>query len=198
MFAFINTFSLGVLKDGFISFRNESAQKGFFNAVMFLNFITHQVIAALFFKKQKAVVQMFRDFHSMQKRENDEIQSVYRSEYSRLVKCYKFFMAVAVMYMIMMKFFKFDYFLLFVPAIYDIMAEGTFYSIFMVINIVQMGCSVLVYMVCDCLHILSMMKVEAYLDVLCEMLRHCTDDDDLKSNEENLKACVKYHCLVIR
>lgn len=198
MFVFLSSLSLGTLKDAFISFRNESTQKGFFNAIIFLNFISHQMIVLLFFARQKEIVQMFRNFHSMQERENDEILNIYRSKYARLMKGLKLFLAVAVMYVVMLKVFRVDYFLLFVPAIYDVMAEGTFYSFFMMVNFVQLSCSVLIYVFGDGLYILCMMKIEAYLDVLCNLLRHCTDDDDLKNNEKNLIACVEYHCLIIR
>lgn len=197
MFAFISTCCLGALRHAFIAIRYGSITKGFFNAAVFLNALTHQVQVFSFFWNQKYICQMFRGFHSMHERDHYEIMSVYRSKYFWLVKYYKILLAASEVYLILLKISGDKNFILILPAIYDGMAEEFAYSFFLMVNIVHMSWLILHFIACDSLHILIMMRVEAHLEIFGKMLQNCTADEDPKKNEESLIACVKYHCRII-
>lgn len=197
MSVFISTCCLGALKSFLTSFGDGLGPSVLFNALTFSNTLCTQVKIMLFLLNQKEIVQLFGDFQSMHERDNDEILSIYRLMYFRLVKCYKNLIAALIVYMIMLKIIGVHYFVLFIPVLYDVLATRFAYAIFFMISIAH-SCSLsMIHLNCDCLHVICMLRVEAHLKVLCKMLSSCTEDEDPRKNEKSLRACVKYHCRII-
>lgn len=196
MFSFVvMSHILGNLKDIFISL---SGSGGNLNkaliCVLSVTFAISLKVQILSFAKHQAkVIEMIRELHFMHDSDDDSSMQVYRTLCSQLVKFHKYIMLSIEVTLITFKLLGYDFFILAIPALYDELARGSFYYLFLILNLVNFTGILMLYNACDLLHILCMIRAEANLDFLGDKIRSCANNDNLRENEKNLISCVKYH-----
>lgn len=152
---------------------------------------------ATFAFNQDSVIAMIKKFHLLHESEDEHVIQDYRKKCLFMMGCYQLLLKLAGSMWIIFKFFGLNPYNLFIPAIYDKLAYGYFYYFLFPLNLVHLACLIPLYTACDFLHIICIVRAEANLKILSEKLRSCTDDIDLKRNEKNLVACIRYHFAII-
>lgn len=133
----------------------------------------------------------------MQTDNDDGLNRTRWRKFVKLSKCYEHFLHFLVVIFIPLKMAGFDCFKLWSPVLYDELAVGYFYYPLLVVNFFHTLWFEAVITACDFLPILLLARVDVNLRFLCDMLRHCTDNIDLRVNEKELVKCIKYHILII-
>lgn len=128
---------------------------------------------------------------------NEESMKVYQDLCSNLVKYYMIMSPLSIAMLALSKMFGFDFFKLIIPAIYDELAVGSFYNIFLFVSFVHILICSPLFMACELLHVLCMIRIEGNMKILGTKLRSCADGKNFTENEEKLNTCIKYHCAII-
>lgn len=115
----------------------------------------------------------------------------------RIVKGYTYLLIIYIPVQMMMRILSMKLIKLIMVAVYDELANGFLFFIFLAINFVHTVCFILTLVACDLLHILLMIRIEAKIKFLCHDLRQCTDNESIRDNAEELKLSVAYHNEII-
>lgn len=202
MFSFIMLSHIfGNFKDIFISLtgveQERNLNKALICAISLTFAIPLKVQIISFARHPTQVIEMIRNLNFMHSREYEDSMNFYRKLCLRLVKFHKYIMASIEFTLITFKLIGFDFFILAIPALYDELACGSFYNLFLFLNVINFTGILMLYNGCDLLHVLCMIRAEANLDFLGKKLRCCADSKDLRENESNLIECVEYHSMII-
>lgn len=129
---------------------------------------------------------------------DEDFINVYRRKCFRLLRIYGGSLAATVLCAIPVKCIGYNVYFLLIPAAYDVLAHGDLFYFFMIISFIHTVGLVLLFAASDLLHIFCMVRVEANLKLLNDKIRHCADSKDLKENEKELSACIRYHNEIIK
>lgn len=188
---------LGSIKDGILSHREGNLGKTVMNVAIAIYSSTFAIQGFKIAFCSSRLTNMVKEFHSMHEWTDEDSLQFYRKRCLWLLKFYSVLTITCMTVLVVAKLFGFNTFTLFIPAIYDSLAVGPFYYFFLCVNFIQGYCFAIAAVSFDLLHIFCVVRAEANLKFLNNSLKSCTDSGNLKRNEKDLIACVKYHWAII-
>lgn len=189
MFIFVVlTFTSGLLKDLILVLHEGKVHEALMHAVVLSIEFTFSAIVFNFIKNQSDILDLVKALQKLHDPSDEPEMEVYRKTILKMLKLYKIGM-VGHVFLIGLGLYK-----LVAHAIYDVLAEGKLYGLFLFINAIHTCIFLALFIPCEFLHILCMKRIEGNLKFLGSKLRNCTDDEN---PEVALARCIKYHCEIL-
>ena len=188
----------GIIEELFITFKGGNVTKFMLTVPLLTIFIGTASQILTVFLKQSKITDLIKKLQSMHDRADEESMRVYRNLILKLMRYYKIIIAVSGWNLIILKYLGFDNFKLILPTLYDFLAIGSFYHLFLFVNAIHYFLMVSVFFATEWLHVLIMVRIEANFAFLCKKIRKCANGNDLKENEDRLIDCIKHHCEIIK
>lgn len=196
VFVFVSSL-LGTLRDSFLSLHEQDLGKTLVNVSIAIFTLSYIVQKCKFAFNGQKITSMIGKLSSMHEYHDEDLLQKYRQKCLKILKLYKIFVLLSLTIPVVSKLFGANTFKLAVPAIYDELANGTLRYILLIVSVIHAYCYAFAVIPCDLLNIFCLIRLEANVEFLSNKLRQCTDSDDLKENERNLIACIKYHWIII-
>lgn len=164
MFIFICiTVVLGGLKSIFDSWANRSMRQLLLDVPITVYTVLFIAQLVTFIAKQGQIIDFLKVLHESN---NEQLIQSYREKCSKLVKFYTIFLQIAVSSVVTFYFSGFKIFTFPIPALYDELANGDFFYLLLVINIIQYYSATTCFVPSDLLHVLCIVRVGANLELL--------------------------------
>lgn len=148
--------------------------------------------------KKTRIVKMIQTLHALHEYEDEALIEDYRVKCRQLVKYYKAYLQFAVIFVITLTLTGFKLYKLVIPIFYDSFADGFFFYPLMFCSVMQSYCLALIFLACDLLHVLCMIRLGANVEVLRKKIIGCAESENPSENLRDLSACVRYHSAVIQ
>jgi 7tm Odorant receptor len=198
MFGFIFvTYLMGALNDAATTLQDEDLNQALMNVIIFCVIASLTTLVLSFITNKTKFVDMIRELNWMHEYDHEETVDILRKNCLKMVKIYRFFIIIVgsiknLLHLIGLKTFR-----LFMPSIYDLLENGLFYEILLTVNSIHVYLFALLFVACDLMPILSIIRAEYNVNFLCHDLRHCTDSGLVRVSQRNIDACAKYHAAII-
>jgi 7tm Odorant receptor len=195
MFGFLMvTYSVGALN---AALQEDNLNNALMNVMAFCFASALSTLVLSFMSNKTKFVDMIRELNGMHEYYHEESVDILRKNCLKMVKIYRTFAiamgsATIVAYFLGLKVFR-----LFIPSIYDLLANGLFYEILLTVNSIHEYLFGLIIGACDLMPILSIVRAEYNVKFLCHDLRHCTDSGLVRVSQRNIDDCAKYHSAII-
>lgn len=116
-----------------------------------------------------------------------------------MFKVYSNYLNVSLVGILVLKLAGFGPFKMLHPAIYDsLVNDGPAFYFLLFIHFLSVVCIIYLITVGDLFPIMCMMRLGANVKLLCNDLKNCANNKNVKINEQNLLACVRYHEALMR
>lgn len=200
--AFMFTFTLicyffGALKDVVLSYYNNNISMMITSAVSLPLALAMINQVLKFIANRAKIIELMTDLQAIHEDKDKNFIQKYRKTSLLLIKAYHCFLTIGSLAIIIARLCGIRTFKLFIPTIFDGLANGSFYNTMLFMNLIQTLLLGEVFLTCDLFHILCMIKIEANLKLLNAKLRNCADRNEAADNEMELIACVRYHVAII-
>lgn len=198
MYAFLLvTFLMGGYQGATTALQDGNMNQTLLNVICFCYVAPVATLVLSIAKNKTKFVDMTKDLGRLHEFDQEETVEVLRRKNLKLTKIYIIFIKFLTTIVVLMPLMGYKTYRLFMPSIYDLLATGSFYELFMSINFVHVYALVLLLAACDLYIIFSIIRVEYNIKFLCEELRNCTDSGLIRVSQRNIDACAKYHSTII-
>jgi 7tm Odorant receptor len=198
----------GVLMFGFLIMTNlmgalnaalqeDDLNKALMNVMAFCFASALSTLVLSFMSNKTKFIDMIRELNGMHEYDHEESVDILRKNCLKMFKIHRTFAIAMCSATIVSYFLGLKTFRLIMPSIYDSLANGLFYEILLTVNSIHVYLFTLLFVACDLLPILSIVRAEYNVKFLCHDLRHCTDSGLVRVSQRNIDACAKYHAAII-
>lgn len=198
MYAFVLvTFLMGGYQGATTALQDGNMNQALLNVICFCYGAPLATLVLSIAKNQTKFVDMTKGLGKLHEFDQEETVEVLRKKNLKLTKIYIIFIKTLGTVGVVLPLMGYKTYRLFMPSIYDLLATGSFYELFLSLNSVHLYEFVLLLAVCDLYIIFCIIRVEYNIKFLCEELRNCTDSGLFRVSQRNIDACAKYHSTII-
>lgn len=187
---------LGWMKDVITSFEQGFTQQALIDISLSTIIVSYMTLFVTFMTKQVQIIKTIEKLQSLHESEFDGFLVPFRKTCSQVLKYFTIYILMAHSSIVLFFLSGYGTYKLVVPTIFDKYAEGYFNVPLLIVNILQGNLISFCFAASDMFPIFCMVRAGANLEILCDKLRHCTDDDNPDINVRSLVACICYHSAI--
>lgn len=148
----------------------------------FVSFIAHQTCI-------REMIKVFHDLKSSREQKSSKFCD-------KLIKAYRVLYLVVITIFSIFNIFLSDRVKFFLPTIYESAARGLWFPVIYFFHIIHFIIYILVVISIDLLPIVSILKLQGLVPLLCEKVKEVTNGNK-SENEKNLDECISFHVEII-